>query len=424
MTDSVVAFLRHRGRVLLVRTPAGHWDALTARPSGQESPETAAWRRVHDLVGVEATVARSGGTLRLDDRTVVPVLVDVDERPTADPGAFPEPQPSPGDGVDDGSDREDEWEWVHPPAILRRETAPDLWRAYERVAPTLRTVAADDEHGSTWLSVRALEVLRDRAGLLAVRGDGEDWTELADLADRLRSARPGMAAVRNRVDRAMDAADARTAEAVERAGVAAVEGAIEADHEAARRAADRVGEAVLTLSRSGTVLRALHAADPETVFVAESRPAREGVGVAETLARAGTRVVLHTDAASGSVLADRVDTVLVGADAVHDDGSVVNKTGTRTVAAVAAHEDVPVYAVAATAKVATGPVRTESGPGSDLYDGDAAVETHDPVFDVTPPTLLDGVVTERGVLSADGVAEVARELSAVVDWADDETPER
>ncbi len=401
--DSVV-FLRHRGRVLLVRAPNGDWTAPTVRPSGQESPETAAWRHVHDSVGVDSTVARSGGTLRLDDGTVVPVLLDVDETPTAAPDEFPAPS-------------EFDHEWVHPPAVLRRETTPDLWRAYERVAPTLRTVVADDQHGSTWLSVRALEVLRDRAGLLAVRGDGDDWPEIADLADRLRSARPGMAAVRNRVNRAMDAAD-HTAAAVERAAAEGVEEAIAADHGAARLAADRLDGTVLTLSRSGTVLRALSAAAPSTVFVAESRPAREGVGVAETLARAGTQVVLHTDAASGSVLADRADAVLVGADAVRDDGAVVNKTGTRTVAAAAAHEDVPVYVVAATAKVATGPVRLERGP-DDLYDGDAPVETHDPVFDVTPPALVDGLITEEGVLSPADVETLATDLAAAADWDDD-----
>lgn len=407
MTDSVVVFLRHRGQVLLVRE-SETWDALTARPTGQESPETAAWRRVHDTVGVESTVARSGGTLRLETRTVVPVLVDVDERPGAAPDEYPTPQAF--------DDREWEWEWVHPPAVLRRETTSGLWRAYERVAPTLRTVVADDEHGSTWLSVRTLEALRDRAGLLAARGDGDDWPEVADLADRLRSARPGMAAVRNRVNRAMDDADARTAAAVERATVEAIERAVVADHEAAQRAADRAAKRVLTLSRSGTVLRALHAADAETVFVAESRPAREGVEVAETLARDGTHVVVHTDAASGSVLADRVDAVLVGADAVREDGAVVNKTGTRTVAAAAAYEEVPVYAVAASAKVATGPVRLESGPGDDLYDGDAPVETHDPVFDVTPPDLVEGVITERGVLSAADVEALATDLAAAADW--------
>lgn len=419
MTDTVVtAFLRHRGRVLLVRTDEG-WDALSTAPRGEESVETAAWRRVHERLGAETTTVRSGGTLELEDRRLHPVLLDVDETALE---AFP----APTDDTDGrhGTNGDREWEWVHPPAILRRETVPGLWRAYERVAPTVRTVVADDEHGSTWLSVRALEALRDRAGLLAARDPSDDvatdWTELAGLADRLRTARPGMAAVENRVNRAMSRADDRTAAAVETAAVEGIERAVDADREAAAVAAERVTDrVVLTLSRSGTVLGALRAGDPAAVSVAESRPGREGVGVAETLANEGERVTLHTDAAVATVLAERADVVLVGADAVRPDGAVVNKTGTRTVATAAAREDVPVYVAAASDKVATSPVPVESGPAGDLYDGDAPLSVFDPLFDTTPPDLIDGVVTERGTLSTEGVARVADELRALAAWDDD-----
>lgn len=409
MSETVVALVRHRGRVLLTRSPDEPWDAVTTATGDT------ARRAVRDRLGVETTTVRTGGSLTVEDRQIRPVLLEVAESAHAD--GFP---------ALEGAAEAVEWEWVHPPAILRRETAPGLWRAYERVGPTLRTVVADDEHGSTWLSVRALEVLRDRAGLLAAREPGADWSELSDLADRLRGARPGMAAVANRLNRAMDAATARTAAAVERATAEAVDDAVDADDEAAARASERIaGETVLTLSRSGTVLQALRAGDPAAVYVAESRPAREGVDVAAELARAGERTVLHTEAAVGSVLADRVDAVLVGADAVRADGAVVNKTGTRTIATVAAHEDVPVYVVAAVDKVATGPIRTETGPADGLYDGDAPVETYDPLFDVTPPDLVAGLVTERGVLSTAAVREVADELAAAAEWdADDEREDR
>ncbi len=225
-----------------------------------------------------------------------------------------------------------------------------------------------------------------------------------------------MATVENRINRAMATADRRSAAAVEAAAADGIDRAVAADREAARLAADRVEDrVVLTLSRSGTALRALRTGDPAAVSVAESRPAREGVGVAETLARTGERVTLHTDAAVGTILAERADVVLVGADAVRPDGSVVNKTGTRTLAA-AAREDVPVLVVAASDTVATGPVRVESGPVGTLYDGDAPVDVFDPLFDTSPPDLVTGVVTERGVLSADDVEAVAAELSALAAW--------
>ena len=91
--------------------------------------------------------------------------------------------------------------------------------------------------------------------------------------------------------------------------------------------------------------------DPEVVFVAESRPGGEGVAVAESLADE-VPVTLCPDAAVAHLLGrGAVDRVLVGADTVLADGSVVNKVGTRAAALAAARERVPVHAVAARDKV-------------------------------------------------------------------------
>jgi translation initiation factor 2B subunit (eIF-2B alpha/beta/delta family) len=236
-----------------------------------------------------------------------------------------------------------------------------------------------------------------------------------------------MTALANRVHRAMDAAaDTRTAAAVEQAAHDGIGRAVEADRRAAANAAERLaGETVLTLSRSGTVERALSTPNlpPGRVYVAESRPAREGVGVAERLARAGIDVTLVTDAAAAHVLAggtDRaVDRVVGGADTVLVDGGVVNKTGTRGVAIAAVNEAVPVDVVTSADKVAaagTATVPGEEGPATAVYDGDAELQVENPTFDRTPATFVTGVVTERGVLDADGVATVADEHRSLASW--------
>ncbi|MFC7044449.1 NUDIX domain-containing protein [Halobacteriaceae archaeon GCM10025711] len=409
-THVVTCFLRNDADVLLFRrsdrvgTYQGQWGVVSGHAEGD--PDAAARQEIAEETGLRdaVTFVRAGDPFTVEDadldrRWVVhPYLFDCDDRDVTT------------------NEETTDYEWVPPTELLHRETVPDLWRSYDAVAPTVETVRTDATHGSAYVSVRALEVLRDQAAVLAA--DGSDWGDLADLADDLAEARPSMAALGNRVNRVMAAAtDDRTPEAVEAAATDVIDDAIRADRATAANAADRVaGKAVVTLSRSGTVTDALLAAAPDHVLVAESRPAREGVGVAETLADAGIDVTLTTDAAVASLL-DDVDVVLVGADTVLPDGAVVNKVGTRAAALAAAREGVPVYAACARDKVSTDPEPVlEAGDPAAVYDGPADLAVENPVFDVTPADLVTGVVTEDGALDADDVAAVADDLRDLADW--------
>ncbi|NKE37830.1 NUDIX domain-containing protein [Natronococcus sp. JC468] len=425
----VTAFLRNDGDVLLLRrsdavgTYAGRWGAVSGFAEGDPDEQVRA--EIREETGLEGAVSlvRSGRPVEFADAdldrewVVHPYLFDCEDREV------------------ELSEEHDAFEWVSPTDIAvpdsAYETVPKLWTAYERVAPTVRSIAADDERGAAALSVRALEVVRDRAGLLvaerAKAGEDaaadEEWDELAELARRLLEARPSMAVLRNRVNRTM--ADAEAAADADRAGapevldaaLAGVDHALEADAEAAATAADVLEGSVMTLSRSGTVLEAIRSGAPSRVFVAESRPAREGVAVAETLA-GDVPVTLHTDAAAAHLLAtEDVDRVLVGADAIRADGAVVNKTGTRALSIAAAREDVPVTVVAAADKLSTREeLNLESGDRSAVYDGDADLDVANPTFDVTPADCVTEVATERGRLDPEGLEDVVAELRELEDW--------
>ncbi|SEW17661.1 NUDIX domain-containing protein [Natrinema salifodinae] len=444
----ITAFLRNRGEVLLLRrsdavgTYAGQWGAVSGFAEGQ--PDDQARIEIREETGLaddDVSLVRSGRPIEFADPdlgrewVVHPYLFDCETREI------------------DLSEEHDAFEWVAPTETLDavgedRETVPELWTAYERVAPTVRSIAADDEHGAAYLSVRALEVVRDRAGLLVAEReefgpdpDGER-DELAELAGRLLEARPSMAVLRNRVNRALaeavadvepdrdaadgdaagDQADTETsAPAVLESTRSNIERALAADEDAATAAADRIEGSIATLSRSDTVLDALRAGEPSRIFVAESRPAREGIGVAERLADAtDAAVAVHTDAAVAHVLArEDVDRVVVGADTVLPDGSVVNKTGTRGLAVAAAREGIPVSVVAATDKVSTREdVNLESGDRTAVYDGDAPLDVLNPTFDVTPTDCVTEIVTERGALDPAEIEGIADELRALEEWRD------
>ncbi|GGN98867.1 NUDIX domain-containing protein [Haloarcula pellucida] len=421
----VTAFLRNDGEVLLLRRSdavgsyQGRWGGVAghvADASGeQRDPETAARAEIAEETGLADAVrlVTSGDPFPVEDadrdtRWVVhPFLFDCDSRAV------------------ETNEETTETAWVHPPEILRRETVPRLWTAYDRVRPRVATVRDDRTRGSAWLSVRALEALRDEAAL-ATEGrtdelesadrDGDDWTALASLARGLRDARPSMAVLANRVNRVMLAAsDERTPEAVETATRRAIGQAVDADREAAELAARALPDRVATLSRSGTVETAIRMADPEAVLVAESRPGGEGVGVAESLADA-TAVTLTTDAALAFELDDwDADAVLVGADRVLPDGRVVNKAGTRGAALAATEAGAECLIVASSDKVAaTADYDLEHRDAAEVYDGDADLAVVNPTFDVTPADAVTAVVTEQGRLNT---AEVEAVAAAHREWA-------
>ncbi|KAB1198043.1 MULTISPECIES: NUDIX domain-containing protein [Haloferax] len=408
MAHVVTAFLRHGGRILLTRRSdevgsyPGTWAGVSGYLEGDPADAVAdARRELKEEVGVtDATLACAGHPLSITegDRewTVHPFLFDVRDRDIVT------------------NEELAEVAWAHPTAILERETVPELWATYRHVAPTVDTVREDETHGSAWISLRALEVLRDAAA------EAESWEVVVSFARRLRDARPSMTAVVNRVNRVMAAADGNI-ETLRRRAETAIDDAVVADEAAAMEAArllrNRKFDRVATLSRSGTVLAALEEATA-AVLVGESRPGAEGISVAAEVATHGIDTTLTTDAALPGLVGDGdCDAVLVGADAVLSSGAVVNKVGSFPVALAAHRADVPVFAVCARDKI-RGDDEFVGEEGESLYDGEAPVRTQNPLFEVVPTDLVTGVVTEDGVLESGDVTAVADEHATLATWDD------
>lgn len=414
----VTAFLRYEGRVCLLRrsaavgTYAGHWGGVSGYAEGD--PDTQVHHEIAEETGLEdaVTFVRSASPITVEDaghRWIVhPYLFDCSR--------------------DDVrlSEEHDAVEWIHPTEILtaNRRTVPHLWEAYERVAETVRSVAADADHGASYLSIRALEVLRDRAGLLLSersndeQSTDEEWSELAELANRLLEARPAMAVLSNRINRAMSAAaDGGDADAVHRRTRDGIDHGVSADRRCSQLASDNLDGMVLTLSRSDTVVDALRSAPLERVFIAESRPATEGRGVAESLAN-DHAVTLHADAAIAHVIdRESIDAVVFGADTILPDGRVINKVGSRAAAITAAFDGIPVYVIASRDKISpTETVNLESGTRTEIYDGTASIDVRNPTFDITPPSCITAFLTDGGPLDVDDVTAMAADHQKLATW--------
>ena len=191
----------------------------------------------------------------------------------------------------------------------------------------------------------------------------------------------------------------------------------------------RDGDVVMTHCHSTDALSCLEAAVEDgkeiEAIVKETRPRKQGHITARQLRELGVPVTLVVDNAARRYL-DRADHVLVGADSIAADGSVINKIGTSGLAVNARERGVPVMVAAQTIKLhpdtMTGhtveiEMRAEREVVSDEQRADIAGERADdglvvenPAFDVTPPRYVDAIVTERGQFPPESIVILMREL--------------
>ncbi|MDS0258259.1 ribose 1,5-bisphosphate isomerase [Haloarcula sp. S1CR25-12] len=185
----------------------------------------------------------------------------------------------------------------------------------------------------------------------------------------------------------------------------------------------RDGDTIMTHCHSTDALACVEAAVDDgkalTALVKETRPRKQGHITARELTELGVDVTMVVDSAARRYM-NEVDHVLVGADAIAADGSVVNKIGTSGLAVVARERGTPVVVAAGTLKLdpatMTGnAVEIEMREESEVLDetereaiGDISVEN--PAFDVTPPRYVDAIVTERGQFPPESIVTLMREL--------------
>src|SRR4249919_3316559 len=147
------------------------------------------------------------------------------------------------------------------------------------------------------------------------------------------------------------------------------------------------------------------------VFAGETRPWLQGARLTVwELQQDGIDATLIADSAASHLMkSGKVQWVVVGADRICANGDTANKIGTYQLAIAARHHGVGFMVVAPSSTV---DMATPSGDLIEIEERDPA-ELHsvggsrtvaegigawNPVFDVTPHTLIDAIVTERGVI--------------------------
>jgi len=145
------------------------------------------------------------------------------------------------------------------------------------------------------------------------------------------------------------------------------------------------------------------------VIATETRPVQQGSRLtAFELKHDGIDVSLIPDTAVGYTMANGlVNGVVVGADRILRTGHVFNKIGTYQVATMAKNHDIPFYVAAplSTFDLESRPddVIIEQRKASEVTGiGDKktapdGINVINPAFDMTPPGLISGIITEKGI---------------------------
>jgi len=286
------------------------------------------------------------------------------------------------------------------------------------VRETAEKIKRMEIRGAGRIARAAVEALRFHARDLEARDLAEFRRKMEEAAALLLATRPTAVSLPNAVHLVMmplgeaeDLEDARqrvisSADEFIRSSKGAVEriGEIGAHH-----IAD--GDTILTHCNSEAALSCILTAARQgkdfQVYATEVRPGNQGLITIQTLSEAGIPTHYIVDSAVRHFM-NRIDRVFVGADAVAVNGAVVNKIGTSLVALAAHEARTPFIVAAETYKFAPRTtlgelVEIEEREGGEILPAAEAarlrrVIVHNPVFDVTPASYIDLIVTEEGAI--------------------------
>ena len=418
----VTSFLAADQSILLLRRSSkvgshrGKWSAVSGYLEGTEQALTRAVTEIHEEVGLSAeqiNLVRIGETVRAYDEEndtvwiIHPFLFDAKSKAIK----------LDWENID--------YRWVAPAELRSYDTVPKLREALDRVQydlqlePTsltdtlhkVKQIGEDRVHGATFLGQETVRLLSTAAQASNAKDSDALFSHLLLVALKLRQAQPAMANVWNLMGKLLQIIDKHRASGatlqelkslVQKASEQILDDEAKASEDVSRNTSQMLPQdgVVLTHSFSSTVLRSLRlgikGGRSFKVFATESYPGMEGKQLAKELIASGVSVTLIADSAVISIL-QKVNLVLVGADSVLKDGSLIHKVGTRDIAAVAETRDIPVFSSCETSKFST----------QDFLGEQPETPT---LFDSTPPELLTGFVTEEGQSSPGEVERRIRGL--------------
>ncbi len=143
------------------------------------------------------------------------------------------------------------------------------------------------------------------------------------------------------------------------------------------------------------------------VINTETQPKLQGRKTSQKLAKAGIEVIHVVDSAMRwAVKKYQVDLIIIGADSITSEGTVLNKIGSRLLALVAHEEHVPFYVASPLLKYQ--PITTAGflekieirDPTEVWKNPPKNIRIQNPAFETVSRRYIDGLITEAGIFAS------------------------
>lgn len=296
-----------------------------------------------------------------------------------------------------------------------------------RLAEAIRRM---EIRGAPAIGIAAAFSMALAARCIEAKSLNEAIDELVKCAKIIKDTRPTAVNLVWAIERVLAAA--RTATSLDELREKTLESALkiqQMDEEANRKIGElgekliNDGDTVMTICNAGSLATSYYGTATAPIYLAHERGKRVNVIALETrpylqgarltaweLSRAGISVKVITDNAIGVVLQKhRIDIIITGADRITRKAYVANKVGTYPLALLAKEHSVPFYVAAPTSTFDLSIETSEEIPIEERPSEEViyvfgrritpeGVEAIYYAFDVTPPKLINGIITERGIV--------------------------
>ncbi|WP_439391795.1 S-methyl-5-thioribose-1-phosphate isomerase [Bacillus velezensis] len=324
--------------------------------------------------------------------------------------------------------------------ILNQQKLPDVteYAELETKEDVFDAIVTLKVRGAPAIGITAAFGLALSAKSFEARDLSDFRRQFADVKAYLNSSRPTAVNLAWALDRLTDSI--RDAISINEAKTTLVHEAIQIqieDEETCRMIGQNAlhlfkkGDQIMTIcnagsiatSRYGTALAPFYLAKQKDlglhIYACETRPVLQGSRLtAWELMQGGIDVTLITDSMAAHTMKEKhISAVIVGADRIAKNGDTANKIGTYGLAILANAFQIPFFVAA---PLSTFDLQIENGDQIPIEERDPDevrqisgirtapedVPVFNPAFDITPGSLISGIITEKGIVTGSYTEEI------------------